>query len=442
MSDELGRKQEVIATKTRFLFLSSLFPPNVIGGAERSAHNHASWLASQGYEVAVVTIAASASDVVNGEIVNGLRTWRIPSPRPYSMLHHQKAKPLAKLLWHLQDHFDPRNRTAIRKIIASYRPDVINIHLIQGIGHNALLEVAASGAAVNFFLHDLGLVCVRASMFKNGLECQGLCLSCKASARWKRWLVGKMPRVGFISPSQANLDTLARYFPIDQYPHRAILNPNKYPDPTIERVASPTLRLLYAGRIHVTKGIGMLLDVVSELAKTKDVSITIAGSGPEEAELRLKYGQEPWCHFAGFLSQEELSNAMVNSDLLCIPSIWAENSPGVVIHALGLGLPVVGSNKGGIPELVKDDLNGVLVEANNRDEWLRQINAVLVDPDRLARWRQYASADTARFNQYTIGKQILAFTRGILSIPKRPLSAQDQGGGDSLSGRTLPGDPH
>jgi len=52
-------------------------------------------------------------------------------------------------------------------------------------------------------------------------------------------------------------------------------------------------------------------------------------------------------------SQQQVMDLMANSDVLCVPSIWIENSPGVVIQALGIGLPVLGSDRGGITSLVR-----------------------------------------------------------------------------------------
>jgi len=100
---------------------------------------------------------------------------------------------------------------------------------------------------------------------------------------------------------------------------------------------------------------------------------------------------------------------MVNADLMCIPSIWLENSPGVVVHALGLGLPVAGSDKGGIPELVKDDHNGTLVPVGDVDRWRRTLEQAILDPNRLGRWRENATSEKARFEQQSIARSLERF---------------------------------
>ena len=100
---------------------------------------------------------------------------------------------------------------------------------------------------------------------------------------------------------------------------------------------------------------------------------------------------------------------MVNSDVLCVPSIWAENSPGVVIHALGLGLPVIGSDKGGIPELVEHNKNGMLVPPNDVTAWQNALESIFINPSMLVDWRIYAVQNTHQFDQDYLGNKILDF---------------------------------
>ena len=93
--------------------------------------------------------------------------------------------------------------------------------------------------------------------------------------------------------------------------------------------------------------------------------------------------------------------------MLCLrPSAW-ENSPGVVIQALGLGLPVMGSARGGIPELVRDHENGRLVHDTTLSGWQDALSAVLEAPEALKGWRSTALAEAYRFDARTIGRQML-----------------------------------
>jgi glycosyltransferase involved in cell wall biosynthesis len=294
-------------------------------------------------------------------------------------------------------------------VLDAFQPDFVNVHMIQGIGYNALGEIARRNIPTVYVLHDLGLACVRQSMFKQNADCPGHCLQCRFSTKYKQGLLRRFSRLGFASPSRANMDQLARFIPLADRPNAVILDPNRYPATTPTRTESDTTRSLFAGRLHASKGITMLLRIAESLSRRYRFSLTIAGSGPLEAELVQQYGNKPWCSFKGFISQSQMSNIMVNSDVLCVPSTWRENSPGVVIHALTLGLPVMGSNKGGVPELIEHDRTGLLVEAGNEAAWTRALERVLNNPRELNAWRDNALRGAARFDQDELANQFLNF---------------------------------
>lgn len=407
--------------RMRILYVSALFPPDVLGGAELSAHSQALWLRDQGHEVAVLTTAQRPSDEMQGETVDGLRIYRLHLPRPYPVYEFAAAKSWQKPLWHLQDHWDPSNRRIASKVLDDFHPDVAAVHVVQGLGYNVLAEFAARDIPVVYFLHDLGLACVKMSMFRNGRECEKQCSICSLSSWYKQSLIRKLRRVGFCSPSRANLSRVADFLPIQRYPHAAILNPNRYPPATVPRTESRELRVLYAGRIHRTKGVAVLLESARRLHRAPgnagSFHVTVVGTGPEEAELRAEFGAEPWCTFTGFVSQADLSNIMLNSDVLCVPSVWFENSPGVLIQALGLGLPVLGSNIGGIPELVEHGRNGLVLPPNDVEAWRSALEDLLRAREKLHDWRSYALAHSGRFDQDYLGRLTLEFIDTVIGAP-------------------------
>lgn len=392
----------------RVLILSALYPPHVFGGAEDSAHQAAEWMQANGVDVGVLCIAGADEAEREDRSEGGVRIWRLRTPDIYPVTEFQKAPAWQKPLWHLQDHFDPRIRAKVGRVLDGFRPDVVVIHMLQGIGYPALHETASRRLPVVFVLHELALACIRGAMFRNGRECRSQCAGCRISSRYKQKLVAAQATVAFVSPSHAHLAKLAGFFPVADHPNAVILNPNFYPRPAVAREPQPAgLRLLYAGRLHAAKGIDMLLQAVAAVAMTHPVSIAVAGGGPEEAALRAQYGEAPWCRFLGHISQAELADVMVDSDLLCVPSIWAENSPGVAIQALGLGLPVMGSDRGGLPELIDDGVNGHLVAESTVEQWQRALERCIAEPTRVAAWRAGALAGAGRFDQDRLGRQLL-----------------------------------
>ena len=386
-----------------------------------SAHNLTLWLKSKGADVGVLTTAKTRDEVCAEKEENGVKVWRVWMPRLYPMYYFEKAKKWQKPIWHLQDHFDFRNRQIVANVLDAFNPNFVNIHILQGLGYNSLIEIGKRQIPTIFFLHDLGLACVRMAMFRDGHPCKRQCVLCDVSARYKARCIAKVPKLGFCSPSRSNLETLSQYFPINRAPHVSLLNANRYPTATAGRLESDEFRLLFVGRLHSTKGIQILLQAANALADAYSFTLTVVGEGPDADVLQKEYGDKSWVKFAGFIGQQEISNIMVNSDLLCIPSIWAENSPGVVIHALSLGLPVLGSDKGGIPELIEDQKNGLLVPPGDVAAWRDALRGIFDAPARLREWSAFAAAHAQKFDADYLGNEILRFCDSLrqVSDPKR-----------------------
>lgn len=404
----------------RILVVSAMFPPNVLGGAEISAFNLSSWLQKQGHEIGVLTAAKSRAEEKFGEIVDGMRIWSIYMPRPYPIFAQGAGQPsYLKPIWHLQDHLDPRNRSTVAKVVEEFRPDFCNVHYLTGIGHNVLSELGKRDIPVMYVMPDLALSCVRLTMFRDGKTCERQCSPCKISAALKRSDFRSVRRIGFCAPSRANLERNARFQALDAYPTAHILNANKYPAPTVARTPSATVRFIYVGRLHAAKGVDMLIQATDAI-QDLDFSLTIVGGGAEEEVLRQKYGHRPRIEFTGHVPLQEAINRIAGSDVLCIPSIWLENSPGVVIQALGMGVPVIGSDVGGIPELVQHDVTGLLVAPGDIAAWSNALKLLVADRKRLSQFQQNAATRANEFDQDFIGKRYAAFMDRIVNFGGLP----------------------
>lgn len=116
--------------------------------------------------------------------------------------------------------------------------------------------------------------------------------------------------------------------------------------------------VLFFGRYSQEKGIDILINVCKQLP---EVDFVFAGDGPLREEVKKTENIKN----VGFLSGEELRRTIAQARFVVIPSIWYENCPFTVIEAQKLGTPVIGSNIGGIPELIDEGKTGELFEAGN-----------------------------------------------------------------------------
>jgi glycosyltransferase involved in cell wall biosynthesis len=122
-------------------------------------------------------------------------------------------------------------------------------------------------------------------------------------------------------------------------------------------------------------------------------------------------------HFAGFVAPEAVEGYMREADVLVVPSLWYENQPLVVLQARALALPLMVSDRGGLPELVEDGSFGRVIEAGNREAWRQALQTVTASPDLVARWKQEALARQAEFNVDDLGRRYLEIVGELIRQP-------------------------
>ncbi len=134
----------------------------------------------------------------------------------------------------------------------------------------------------------------------------------------------------------------------------------------------PPYQLLAVGRFVRKKGFDQLLRALRLLADTgMDVRLTLAGDGPQRRTLqRLARRLNVAVRFTGFVPHDRIGELFQASDIFVMPSIVAPSGdrdglPTVLLEALAHRLPVVATNVAGIPELIVDNVTGLLVPEKN-----------------------------------------------------------------------------
>jgi glycosyltransferase involved in cell wall biosynthesis len=141
----------------------------------------------------------------------------------------------------------------------------------------------------------------------------------------------------------------------------------------------------YVGRLSKEKGVETLL----RAAQQHSYLLKIAGNGPLYNDLKEKYASEKIV-FLGYLNQKEIKELIEKACFTVIPSEWYENNPLAVIESLSLGTPVLGSDMGGIPELIEPGETGMIFEAKNREDLSEKIKEMFdakksFDSERIAK---------------------------------------------------------
>jgi len=144
-------------------------------------------------------------------------------------------------------------------------------------------------------------------------------------------------------------------------------------------------KLLFVGGIEPRKGLHYLIRAL--FLTNKDVEVTIAGAGSlgrrYEAYLKnmiAKLNVQKQVKFLGIVDEKEKWKLYRFSDAFILPSIH-EAFGLVILEAMSVGLPVIASNVGGIPEIIKDGYNGLLFEPRNPKDLAEKINTLLNDSE-------------------------------------------------------------
>ena len=157
--------------------------------------------------------------------------------------------------------------------------------------------------------------------------------------------------------------------------------------------------IVTVARLVPWKGISELIDAVATVRKEiPDASLLIIGDGPDEAILMEK-GKKVLgdaISFAGPRSHEEVLQAMSASSVFVLNSTY-EGLSHVLIEALHLGKVIVATDAGGNSELIKDDVNGILVPVGDTETLAKALVRALKDKDARSRFSAHARESSHRF---------------------------------------------
>jgi glycosyltransferase involved in cell wall biosynthesis len=151
----------------------------------------------------------------------------------------------------------------------------------------------------------------------------------------------------------------------------------------------PPFRLVALGRLVPKKGFPVLLAACRWLAdQGLDFHLTLAGDGPQGAELRRltgRYGLSDRVSLPGAVPHRDVVRLLAESHLLVMPSIIAPSGdrdgiPNVILEALLCGVPVVATAVSGIPEVIRDGDTGWLAPPGDAEALGRSVLAALADP--------------------------------------------------------------
>ena len=365
----------------RIVFLTGIWPPDV-GGPATHGPDFASFLRDRGHVVRVVTMGDAA-----------------PSEQPVPVYS-----------------------------VARGRPFVVRYPAVAARGFRLARDADVVYATATY---------AAAAVAALGRPLVAKLVSDPAFERARRYGLYTGPLEGFAARGDARVELLKRLRTLSLRRASRIVVPSRYlaeiakgfglessrievltnPAPAPTRIEPEPLEpgtFVFAGRLTEQKALHVALAALSEVPQAR---LVLVGDGPERArleELARTLGIDDRVRFAGALSREQVLRYLAGARAALLSSSW-ENLPHAVVEALAVGTPVVATAVGGVPEVVHDGENGLLVPAGDVTALAAALARVVSDDglrDRLAAGAQPSVERIGREPTYARLEQILVEAAG------------------------------
>jgi len=335
--------------------------------------------------------------------------------------------------------YDPFIYFKFSKKIKEFKPDIIHCHNIcRTISPSVLHAAKKHKIPIVMTVHDFHLICPKTwFIYKDGKLCKygfgWRCLfsNCHTFKRgWKYfiyhlfkilkvWLHRKIIRNNiniFITPSEIlgewikksldvkNVKTVPNFIDISNIKYTPIKD---------------TKNILYVGRLSKEKGLEYLIKAMPViLDKIPDSKLIIVGRGPEKEKLErlsqtLKIERK--IMFKGYVSEKELMRCYQDSEIVVVPSNWAENFPLVTLEAMAYGRPIIVSDIFGLSERIKNNDVGFLFNPADPKDLADKIINLLSDFNLAKKMSKNARKKVEKeYSSETHYKELMKVYRGLL----------------------------
>ena len=331
----------MLQERPRVALVASSFHPHV-GGVEAHVRSVATALRALGHDVTVWTV--DRGEALGVRTVDGITVRYLPTPLP-------AATPGAVL------RFARSGRAAYREWVAAFREDRPQLLHIHCFGPNGLYAAAlarrthtplvvtshgeTTGDDHDVFAHSWQLRRGLRRALRQATGVTGVSASVLHDLRHRFGLVG-----GTVVPNGVDADVVAE---------------ECWPTPP----GPPARTLLAVGRIERVKGFDLLIQALPKVREAAgDVEVRIGGTGSQETPLRTlveRLDLAGAVTFLGPLTPGQVAAQMTAADVVVVPS-RTEAFGIVVLEAWRRGTPVVASDRAGLGELVRDGVDGLLVD--------------------------------------------------------------------------------
>jgi len=338
-------------------------------------------------------------------------------------------------------NFDPISYLSIKKHLMKIKPDVINLYKFDLISFSVIKAAKDLKIPVVFSVYDFSWFCPLSTLInKDGNPCRRFtgihCMNCI-----KRRKGRKLKKIGltsyilttnyflkkidaFIVLSNCWKEILSLYG-IESKKVHVIPLPIEG-DTSLKDVRTKKNSILFVGWIQERKGLKILVEALPQiLKKIRNAKIYVIGSVSNRAyyesilDFIKKNKIEKNIIFLGKLPNKDVIDWIRRSEVIAVPEQWEIAWPIFLTEAMALGKPVVASNIGGIPDLIKNGKNGFIVNPKDPKEFADKITWFLENPLKAHKMAKMSREDALRItNKENIYRRLINLYENLLKQNK------------------------
>jgi glycogen(starch) synthase len=405
----------------RILHISSLYPPDQVGGAEVMVAGLAETQAASGHQVAVACISRNEEPPT---MRNGVVVYRTGYGTPSFILDRPQ---LSRFAWTHYKIAVQTNMYPVKKMAAAIRafqPEIVNTHSLSELPPQVWPMAKNLGVSLVHTLHDYKSICTKATMFRDGKTCDAQHLKCRllTYAHYRcQFSVDAVTGVG-TNILQRHLDAnLFRHIPGDL--RRVIWNPVEHATRarTRHRDAREEVVFGFIGRIEPSKGADLLLRACRKLTAA-GWKLLVAGRAIDGLAHYQALAEGLPVEFVGFMERDDFFDRI---DCLVVPAIWPEPFGRTVTEAYVRGVPVIGAQIAGVAEQIGEEQKEWLFPPGDVEALARSMAEVLACPSRLTQKSPAMEAITARVTPQYITESYIDLYRATIEQPARERLAKE-----------------
>ncbi len=406
----------------------------LVGGVDVYTDRVGRALARQGHTINIIAADSGVEEAdqqftIERDELDGFPIWRLR----YSFAQRPKEA--------FDTNYDPEMETAVCDILKQQQPNLVIIFNFYTMTMATVKAAKLLNLPVFHIATDFLPVCRRATFIRwhNGScdvgESVKTCAECfvsnKSSGRLVANVLGKLPektlvklagegeyslpnplavvnpywrqvavmdrRLKVIQPLRDGIDHtfvptqftermfVENGFSQDRVHHLPFGVDPEHPLTQVVHKPADHVRFLFIGRFQPYKGLHLLLEAFNKLKNPKGATLTIYGAADGHDgyydSLMAAIDSNDRIQFLGKIPPSELDRAFADADYFLLPSTWHENSPLIISDALQSKTPVISSDIGGVTDIVKHDVNGLLFPMGDVQALQATLQRTINEPD-------------------------------------------------------------